>query len=55
MTGSTSSAQEGERTDENVKNLQPALDIGSHINAWRQLLPETGAQRRLAAVSCTPL
>jgi hypothetical protein len=29
--------------DENVKKLLPTLDIGSHINAARQLLPEAGA------------
>jgi hypothetical protein len=33
MTGSVSSNGSGEKTNENVKNLQPALDIGSHINA----------------------
>jgi hypothetical protein len=31
------------------------LDMGSHINAGRQLLPEAGAERTLEAVSCTPL
>jgi hypothetical protein len=38
------------------KNRQPTLDIGSHINARRQLLPEAGAteERTLSAVSCTP-
>ena len=33
------------KTDENVKNPQPALDIGSHINASLQLLPEARAER----------
>jgi len=32
-----------------------ALDIGSHINAGAQLLPEAGAQRTLEAVSCKAL
>jgi hypothetical protein len=33
----------------------PALDLGSHINASLQLLPEVGAQRTLEAVSCKAL
>jgi len=28
-----------------MKIFPPGLDIGSHINAGRQLLPEAGAQR----------
>jgi hypothetical protein len=47
MTGSTSSDQQGEKTNENVTNLQPALDIGSHINAGPEPLPEAEAQRTL--------
>jgi hypothetical protein len=43
ITGSTSSDQHGDKTDEHLKNLQPALDIGSHINASAQPLPEAGA------------
>jgi hypothetical protein len=35
--------------------LLPTLDIGSHSNAGRQLLPEAGAERTLEAVSCTPM
>jgi hypothetical protein len=31
-----------------------ALDIGSHINAGPELLPEAGAQRTLEAVSSRP-
>jgi hypothetical protein len=34
------------------KNLLTTLDIGSHSNAGRQLLPEAGAQRTLEAVGC---
>ena len=37
------------------KKSLPTLDIGSHINAGRQRLPEAGAQRTLEAVSCKPL
>jgi hypothetical protein len=37
------------------KKLLPTLDIGSHINARLQLLPEAGAQRTLEAVSCKAL
>jgi hypothetical protein len=29
------------------KKVLPTLDIGRHINAGRQLLPEAGAQRTL--------
>jgi hypothetical protein len=47
MTGSTSADQHGEKINENVTNLQPPLDIGSHINARRQLLPEAAAERTL--------
>ena len=35
--------------------MLPTLDIGSHINASLQLLPEAGAQRTLEAVSCKAL
>jgi hypothetical protein len=37
--------------------LLPTLDIGSHINASLQLLPEAGArdERTLEAVSCKAL
>jgi len=34
--------------------LLPTLDIGSHINAAPQLLPEAGAERTLEAVGWTP-
>jgi hypothetical protein len=47
MTGSAS-ADAGEHTDDDdVKKLPPTLDIGSHINAGHELLPEAGAQRTL--------
>jgi transposase len=41
------------RTKNMQNNRSPTLDIGSHINARRQLLPEAGAryERRLEAVS----
>jgi hypothetical protein len=39
---------------EDLKNLLPALDIGSHSNARPELLPEAGAQRTLEAVSSRP-
>jgi hypothetical protein len=41
--------------DEDLKNLRTTLDIGSHINASLQLLPEAGTQWRLEAVSCKAL
>jgi hypothetical protein len=48
--------EKGKKHDADVKKLLPTLDIGSHINAGRQLLPEAGAteERTLEAVSCTP-
>jgi hypothetical protein len=40
-----------------LRSLTLALDIGSHINAGRQLLPEAAArdERRLSAVACKRL
>jgi hypothetical protein len=46
---------QGEKNEADVKKLLPTLDIGSHINASLQLLPEAGAERRLEAVSCKAL
>jgi hypothetical protein len=38
-----------------LRIFTPALDIGSHINARHELLPEAGAKRRLEAVSSMPV
>jgi len=37
----------GKKHDEDLKKWLTTLDIGSHINAGPQLLPEAGAQRTL--------
>ena len=59
LTGSGSSDRrdQGKKHEADVKKLLPTLDIGSHINAGRQLLPEAGAtqERTLEAVSCSPM
>src|SRR6266571_3219813 len=58
LTGSGSSERHKEKNyDADVKKLLPTLDIGSHINAGAQLLPEAGAtqERTLEAVSCSPM
>jgi hypothetical protein len=54
MTGSGSSQGAGEKTDANRKNLSPALDLGSHINATHQAQGMAGArhERTLATVAC---
>jgi len=39
---------QGEKNEADVKKLLPTLDIGSHINASLQLLPEAGAERSKA-------
>jgi tripartite-type tricarboxylate transporter receptor subunit TctC len=39
--------EQGKKHDADVKKLLPTLDIGSHINARLQLLPEAAAERRL--------
>jgi hypothetical protein len=47
----------GQKHHENLKNLLPTLDIGSHSNAKPELLPEAGVryERTLEAVSSRPL
>jgi hypothetical protein len=44
-----------EEDEEHAKNRYPTLDIGSHINARPEPLPEAGAQRRLEAIGSMPL
>jgi hypothetical protein len=38
-----------------LRTVRPRLDIGSHINARPELLPEAGAERTLEAASSRPL
>ena len=44
LPGSGSSERERRKYEADVKKLLPTLDIGSHINATRQALPEAGAR-----------
>src|SRR5262249_59972271 len=57
FTGSGSSDRQRKNSDADVKKLLPTLDIGSHINAAPQPLPEAGAtlERTLEAVGCRRL